>query len=135
MTTADADADAVATTRARMTERSSAQTRPRRAARRPGPGGVLAGSAAGFFALLAFLAFQLAGGRDPALGAGEAAAPKPARQVVVRKIRRRVVVPPSAGAAISPRPAAPAGTGSAPTAASSSAPAPAPAPAPVTRSS
>lgn len=115
-----------------MTESSPAKAGPRRAARRPGPAGVMAGTAAAFFGLLAFLAFQLGAGRDPALGAGEAAASKPARPVVVRKIRRHVVVSPASGA---PTPAgAPPAEAPAP-AAAASAPAAAPAPTPVTRSS
>jgi hypothetical protein len=86
------------------------------------------GSAVAFVAVLGALAWQVAAGRDPAIGAGEpAAGAAPAKRVVVRRIVRRVVVTRDAPAA--PAPAA-AGTASAPGAPPAAAPAQ-----PTTRSS
>jgi hypothetical protein len=68
-----------------------AQTRPRRP-RRPGPYPVAAGSLAGFLGLFGFLAYQLRTGQDPALGGQIAAAPAPAKHVVLKRIERRVIV-------------------------------------------
>jgi hypothetical protein len=83
------------------------------------------GAALAFLAVLALLSWQVAAGRDPAIGAGEpAAAPAPAKRVLVRRILRRVIVTddgarptqgPTTGATMSPP-----------------VPAPAPAPAPPT---
>ena len=102
--------------------------------RKPSPVGLLAGSLAAFFALLAFLAVQVRAGGDPALGpAKPAASAEPRRVIVHRVILRRVIVTESA-----PRVAAggeaSGGGAPAPAAAGSSAPAPAPA-APVTTGS
>jgi hypothetical protein len=102
---------------------------------------VAAGAAGTFLAALAFLAGQVRDGRDPALGpAVPVAAHQQPREIVVRKIIRRVVITDPA-----PRPAAPAApppvavtapSAPAPGAPVQSAPAPAPvvsapAPAPV----
>ena len=94
---------------------------------------VAAGTAGTFLAALAFLAGQVRDGRDAALGPAEPAATHAPRDVVVRRVIRRVVVTHPA-----PRAAAPAGGAapgavapSAPSAPAPSAPAPsAPAPAP-----
>jgi hypothetical protein len=108
-----------------------------RAARRPSrpPAGWVFGAALGaFLAALALLAFQVRAGEDPALGepVAQAQQTKP-RQVLIRRVIKRVVIhhPPGASAAGSPP--APAQT-SAP-ATTSSAPAPAPVPAPLTTQS
>ena len=93
---------------------------------------VAAGTAGTFLAALAFLAGQVRDGRDAALGPAEpVAARQQPREVVVRRIIRKVVITQPA-----PRAAAPASGGSVP-AASEPAPAPAPAapapaPAPLT---
>jgi len=105
---------------------------------------VAAGTAGTFLAALAFLAGQVRDGRDAALGPAEpVAARQQPREVVVRRIIRRVVITepapraaaPSGGAAPAPAaPSAPAQSAPAP-AASAPAPAPAapaPAPAPLT---
>jgi hypothetical protein len=129
--------------------------------RGPGPSIVILSSVAAFLAILAFLAFQLRMGRDPALAKPTKLVevkPQPQR-VVVRKIVRRYVITrvipapeqPYAGPAVaaatpvaSPGGAAPAPSGApapasapapAPQAPAAAPPAPAPAPAPVTRSS
>ena len=105
--------------------------------RKPSPFGLLAGSLAAFFALLAFLAVQVRAGGDPALGpAKPAATAEPRRVIVHRVIVRRVIVTERASAAGSRSSAPPtAGRSSAP-APAPSAPAPAPAPAaPVTTGS
>jgi len=100
---------------------------------------VFAASAALFFAALGFLAYQLAQGRDPALGASVTVADTPKRPVVTvrRIIKRRVVttvVPAPVAAATTVSSAAAPATGySAPAAVA--APAPAPAPAPVVSAS
>jgi hypothetical protein len=61
--------------------------------RKPSPFGLLAGSLAAFFALLAFLAVQVRAGGDPALGPPKpAATAEPRRVIVHRVIVRRVVV-------------------------------------------
>jgi hypothetical protein len=116
-----------------MTERRSpAGLRPATARALPWLAGV-----AVFALALVLLAGRMALGRDPALGAQAAAAPS-ARQVVVRRIERRVVVTRVLGdddATSAPAPA-PAAGGSAPArSAPAPAPAAAPAPAPVTRAS
>jgi hypothetical protein len=55
--------------------------------------GVWCGSALGFVAVLAVLSWQVAAGRDPAIGAGtQTAAATPVHRVVVRRIVRRVIV-------------------------------------------
>lgn len=104
--------------------------------RKPSPFGLLAGSLAVFFALLAFLAVQVRAGGDPALGPPKpAASVEPRRVIVHRVIVRRIVVtdrvrtPRTAVGA--PAPAAPAG-GPVSVAPAPSAPAPA---APVTTGS
>jgi hypothetical protein len=79
----------------RLTDRAPAGERRNRGAL-----GVLWASAAIFLALLALLATRVATGRDPALRA-HAAAPVPARRVLIRRVyERRVIVhlPPSAPA-------------------------------------
>jgi hypothetical protein len=61
--------------------------------RKPSPLGLLAGSLAAFFALLAFLAVQVRAGGDPALGPPKpAATAEPRRVIVHRVIVRRIVV-------------------------------------------
>ena len=71
-----------------MTERRASNRSPR--ARRPRAGGVIWSSVALFAVLFTFLTYQLAGGRDPALGAqGTADGSRPAK--VRRVIKRRVV--------------------------------------------
>ena len=88
--------------------------------RKPSPFGLLAGSLAAFFALLAFLAVQVRAGGDPALGPPKpAATAEPRRVIVHRVIVRRIVVTDRAPARRTVERAAP-GAGS-------SAPAPAPA--------
>jgi hypothetical protein len=97
---------------------------------------VFAVSAALFIAALGFLAYQLAQGRDPALGSSATVADKPKRPVITvrRIIKRRVittVVPaPEPSATPVSSGAAPSGTYSAPSAAPAPAPTAAPAPAP-----
>jgi hypothetical protein len=120
--------------------------------RGPGPTGVILASVGAFTAVFAGIAFQLAEGRDPALGAGQARRPTvaaaPRRILVRRVVVRRVivhVVPAEQDAPVSQTPAV---TNSAPIRAAvpppvrSAVPAPAPAqapapppPAPVTRTS
>ncbi|MGK2956045.1 MAG: hypothetical protein ACSLFI_10295 [Solirubrobacterales bacterium] len=114
-----------------MTDRSRAVKR-----RKPSPVAVFLASAALFLGSLGFLSYQLAQGKDPALGTSVASVEKPKRPVVTvrRIIKRRVIT------TVVPAPAAtsiPVSSGSAPSS-SYSAPAPvavAPAPAPVTASS
>ena len=87
---------------------------------------VAAGTAGTFLAALAFLAGQVRDGRDAALGPAEpVAATRAPREVVVRRIIRRVVITHPA-----PRAAAPAAGGAAPAAAQRAAPRPPSAPAP-----
>jgi hypothetical protein len=110
---------------------------------------VAAGAAGTFLAALAFLAGQVREGRDAALGPAEpVAARQQPREVVVRRIIRRVVITDpapraaaagagaSADAAPAPATGAPAPSAPAPSAPAPSAPAPAapapPAPAPLT---
>jgi hypothetical protein len=102
--------------------------------RRPGPGAVIAASAATFAMLFGFLTYQLRSGHDPAIGAASTASSAPSKVLVRRVIRRRVVttvVPSassSAGTSTASSPSSsPVVTSSAPTTA-------APAPAPVTTS-
>jgi hypothetical protein len=97
--------------------------------RKPSPFGLLAGSLAAFFALLAFLAVQVRAGGDPALGPPKpAATAEPRRVIVHRVIVRRIVVTDRAPARRTVERAAAGGGSSAPAQAR---PAPAPA-APVT---
>jgi len=96
---------------------------------------VAAGTAGTFLAALAFLAGQVRDGRDAALGPAEpVAARQQPREIVVRRIIRRVVItepapraaaPATGGAA--PAASAPAQSAPAPSAPAQSAPAPAPA--------
>jgi len=89
---------------------------------------VAAGTAGTFLAALAFLAGQVRDGRDAALGPAEPVASRAPRELVVRRIIRRVVITEPA-----PRRAAPAQSAPAPAAAPAPAPAaPAPRPAPLT---
>jgi hypothetical protein len=98
--------------------------------RKPSPFGLLAGSLAAFFALLAFLAVQVRAGGDPALGPPKpAATAEPRRVIVHRVIVRRIVVTDRAPARSTGERAAAAAVSSAP---APSAPAPA---APVTTGS
>jgi len=97
---------------------------------------VAAGTAGTFLAALAFLAGQVRDGRDPALGPAVPVAAKPApREIVVRKIIRRVVIthpaPRPTASAAPPPVAVAAPSAPAPSAPVQNAPAPAPAPAPV----
>lgn len=100
--------------------------------RRPGPGAVIAASAATFAMLFGFLTYQLRSGHDPAIGGASAASGAPSKVLVRRVIRRRVVttvVPAASSSAsmTSSSSSSPVVTSSAPTTA-------APAPAPVTTS-
>ena len=99
---------------------------------------VFMASTALFLVALVFLSYQLAQGKDPALGASVAKVYKPERPVVtVRKIVKRRVITTVVPAAPSAATSTPVSSGSAPTS-TYSAPAPvavAPAPAPVTASS
>jgi len=61
-------------------------------ARGRGPLTAIWASMAVFLVLLAVLAARLAAGDDPALLARRAKAPRPARQVLVRRVYERVVV-------------------------------------------
>ena len=91
------------------------------------------GASVAFAGVLVALAWQVASGADPAIGAGEqAAAQQPVQRVVVRRVVRRVIVTrraPADPTAPAQQPAAAAPAAAAP-AAAASAPAPAPAPAP-----
>ena len=94
---------------------------------------VAAGTAGTFLAALAFLAGQVRDGRDAALGPAEPVAATQPREVVVRRIIRRVVITEPAPRAAAPVSggAAPASGGATPAASAPSAAAPAPsAPAP-----
>ena len=106
--------------------------------RKPPAMRVFVASAALFLVALVFLSYQLAQGKDPALGASVAKVYKPERPVVtVRKIVKRRVITTVVPAAPSAATSTPVSSGSAPTS-TYSAPAPvavAPAPAPVTASS
>jgi hypothetical protein len=112
-----------------MTEaRPESAPAPRRPARSQRPAAVAyGGGAVAFVAVLAALSWQVAAGGDPAIGDGrQAAAPAPAKRVVVRRIVRRVVVTheaPAAVAAAPPAPAPAAPAASAPAAPAASAPA------------
>ena len=96
---------------------------PKRApVKKPGPFPVIAGSLGLFLAIVAWLAFQMRAGADPALGAGEPvvvqAAPAP-RQVLVRRVIVTRIVDgqpgtPAAEAPADPAPAAPAPAPAAP---------------------
>ena len=68
---------------------------------------VAAGTAGTFLAALAFLAGQVRDGRDPALGPAEPVAARAPREVVVRRIVRRVVITHPAPRAAPAPPAAP----------------------------
>jgi hypothetical protein len=132
-----------------MTERlpttsSAAARAPAR--RRPRFWPTAVASIACFAVIFEFLAFQLRGGNDPALGAGPVTAATPKRPVVINRriVQRRVVhLPPRqtpaaagslAGSAVPATPATPAPA--APVAPAPAAPAAPPAPAaPVTSSS
>ena len=99
--------------------------------RKPSPVTVFAASAAMFLAALGFLGFQLAQGRDPALGTSVNVAEKPQRpELIVRRIiKRRVVTtvvptPVTAAAASPVSGAAPTSSYSAPVAVAAPAPAP-----------
>jgi hypothetical protein len=104
--------------------------------RRPSSFGVLAGSLAAFFALLAFLAVQVRAGGDPALG--PAKAPAERRVIVHRVVVRRAIITdpapvsgpsgPGRGGGGSSPPAAATLSATAPPAPAPSAPAPAAAP-------
>lgn len=60
--------------------------------RRRGPLAAIWLALVGFLALLAVLAARLAAGQDPGLLAMKARTPRPARQVLVKRIYERVVV-------------------------------------------
>jgi len=128
-----------------MTDRPTGAPAPRRRppARSQKPALIAyLGSLAVFVAVLALLSWRVAAGADPAIGAGEqpAAAPVPAKQVLVRRIVRRVIVtreapePAPAPAAAAAPAAVPASAPAPAPAASAPAPAPAPAPAAPTTS-
>ncbi len=110
---------------------------PARRRREPSPVTVFVTSATLFLGALCFLAFQLAQGSDPSLGAGALTADKPQRPVVtVRRIIKRhvitTVVPAETGTTVSS--AGSSSTVPAPPAVTST-PAPAPAAPVVTASS
>lgn len=112
-----------------------AAARPKRTAhrRRPGPGAVIAASAATFAMLFGLLTYQLSSGHDPAIGAASTASGTPSKVLVRRVIHRRVVttvVPAATSAATSTT----SSSGSSPVVTSSAPTTPAPAPAPVTTS-
>jgi len=96
---------------------------------------VAAGTAGTFLAVLAFLAGQVRDGRDPALGPAEPVATRAPREVVVRRIVRRVVIhhpaPSSAGVPVAAAPSGAPVAATVPAPAAPAAPAPA-APAPLT---
>jgi hypothetical protein len=81
-----------------MSDRSPGRRGPGRSPRR-GVLGAIWAAAAAFLALLALLAVRVDTGQDPALRARAAAAPLPARRLLIRRVyERRVIVhlPPSA---------------------------------------
>lgn len=63
----------------------------RRRVRRPGPAPVIWGSIALFAAMFALLAYQLAVGKDPALGAKASAAADPRPVLIRRVVKHRIV--------------------------------------------
>jgi hypothetical protein len=110
---------ATAATEEQPATRGPAGAGGRRPARisRPGPEWVFGGAVGAFFAALALLAVQVRAGADPALGPAEPAAQAPSqpREIVLRRVIRRVVVDPpraarsaDAAAVAAPEPAAPA---------------------------
>ena len=131
-----------------MTEQ--ARPRPARRKRGPRPSTVVLSTLAAFLAILAFLAFQVRAGHDPALSrsSGQVAAVQQQQQpkrIVVRKVEDDYVITkvvPAPRSATSVQPALTTGSSGggspAPVVTSSPPPAPAPAPAapaPVTRTS
>jgi len=131
-----------------MTEQAT--PRPARRKRGPRPSTVVLSTLAAFLAILAFLAFQVRAGHDPALSrsSGQVAAVQQQQQpkrIVVRKVEDDYVITkvvPAPRSATSVQPALTTGSSGggspAPVVTSSPAPAPAPAPAapaPVTRTS
>jgi hypothetical protein len=126
------------------------QARPRPARRKRGarPSTVVLSTLAAFLAILAFLAFQVRAGHDPALSRSSgqvAAVQQQPKRIVVRKVEDDYVITkvvPAPRSATSVQPALTTGSSGggspAPVVTSSPAPAPAPAPAapaPVTRTS
>jgi hypothetical protein len=108
--------------------------------RKPAAGWVFGAALGAFFAALALLAFQVRAGEDPALGPAPAAQQAKPRQVLIRRVIKRVVVhhPPDSAAAppAAVRTSAPAPATAAPAPAAPAPPAPAPAaPAPLTTQS
>lgn len=95
---------------------------------------VAAGAAGSFLAALAFLAGQVRDGRDPVLGPAEPVAVRAPREVVVRRIVRRVVIthPAPAAAPAGAAPSAPAPASPAPSTPAPAPAAPAPQAAPLT---
>jgi hypothetical protein len=129
-----------------MTEQ--ARPRPARRKRGPRPSTVVLSTLAAFLAILAFLAFQVRAGHDPALSRSSgqvAAVQQQPKRIVVRKVEDDYVITkvvPAPRSATSVQPALTTGSSGggspAPVVTSSPAPAPAPAPAapaPVTRTS
>lgn len=130
-----------------MTEQAT--PRPARRKRGPRPSTVALSTLAAFLAILAFLAFQVRAGHDPALtrSSGQVAAvqQQQPKRIVVRKVEDDYVITkvvPAPRSATSVQPALTTGSSGggspAPVVTSSPAPAPAPAPAapaPVTRTS
>jgi uncharacterized membrane protein YgcG len=129
-------------------------TEPRRPAQNQRPIRVAwTGSIAAFAFVLGLLGWQVAAGRDPAIGAGHAAAKPPPKRVIVRRIVKRTVIvtTPAGGGGGGGGGAAPAaaggsasgggasggggGGGGGDATAPAAAPAPAPAPAPATSAS
>ena len=129
-----------------MTEQAT--PRPARRKRGPRPSTVVLSTLAAFLAILAFLAFQVRAGHDPALSRSSgqvAAVQQQPKRIVVRKVEDDYVITkvvPAPRSATSVQPALTTGSSGggspAPVVTSSPAPAPAPAPAapaPVTRTS
>ena len=129
-----------------MTEQ--ARPRPARRKRGPRPSTVVLSTLAAFLAILAFLAFQVRAGHDPALSRSSgqvAAVQQQPKRIVVRKVEDDYVITkvvPAPRSATSVQPALTTGSSGggspAPVVTSSPAPVPAPppaAPAPVTRTS
>jgi len=84
-----------------MSDRVPGRGAPPGRSRRRGVLGAIWAAAAAFLALLTLLAVRVESGQDPALRARAAAAPRPARRILIRRVyERRVIVhlPPSAPA-------------------------------------
>ncbi len=120
----------------RPTNPPEAAARSERTARRrrPGPGAVIAASAATFAMLFGFLTYQLRSGNDPAIGVASTASSAPGKVLVRRVIRRRVITTVVPAASSSAGTSMAASSSSSPVVTSSAPTTAAPAPAPVTTS-